>query len=197
MASTSPRALAGPFDPAKGTYINLTAILSVLLITWLLSYGMHESVRVNNIAIIIKLLIIVAFIIIGVFFVKRANYHPFLPYGAHGAFKGATTVFFAFLGFDCISSSAAEVKNPQKTMPIGIIGTLLIATVLYMGCLNRFDGNGQLQALGCCQPSCLCATVRSSRLAGLIAFNRCFDWDGHLHVYGNLRLVTPDLLTES
>ena len=61
-----PRALAGPFDPAKGTYINLTAILSVLLITWLLSYGMHESVRVNNIAIIIKLLIIVAFIIIGV-----------------------------------------------------------------------------------------------------------------------------------
>ena len=128
-----PKALSGPFNPAGGTYINLTAILSVLSITWLLSYGMHESVRVNNIAIAVKLLIIVAFIVIGVFFVKKANYHPFLPYGAHGAFKGATTVFFAFLGFDCISSSAAEVKHPQKNMPIGIIGTLLIATVLYMG----------------------------------------------------------------
>ncbi|MCG4841156.1 amino acid permease, partial [[Ruminococcus] torques] len=58
---------------------------------------------------------------------------PFLPYGMHGVFKGATTVFFAFLGFDCISSSAAEVKNPQKNMPIGIIGTLLVAAVLYMG----------------------------------------------------------------
>ena len=128
-----PKSLSGPFNPAGGTYINLTAILSVLLITWLLSYGMHESVRVNNIAIVVKLLIIVAFIVIGIFFVKKANYHPFLPYGAHGAFKGATTVFFAFLGFDCISSSAAEVKHPQKNMPIGIIGTLLIATVLYMG----------------------------------------------------------------
>lgn len=128
-----PKALSGPFNPAGGTYINLTAILSVILITWLLSYGMHESVRVNNIAIAVKLLIIVAFIVIGIFFVKKANYHPFLPYGAHGAFKGATTVFFAFLGFDCISSFAAEVKHPQKNMPIGIIGTLLIATVLYMG----------------------------------------------------------------
>ena len=189
-----PKALSGPFNPAGGTYINLTAILSVLLITWLLSYGMHESVRVNNIAIAVKLLIIVAFIVIGIFFVKKANYHPFLPYGAHGAFKGATTVFFAFLGFDCISSSAAEVKHPQKNMPIGIIGTLLIATVLYMGGIAGFDWYGQLQAFRRCQPSCVCSAVRPPRLAGLPAFDRGADWYGYLHVYRNLRLISADLL---
>ena len=90
------KALSGPFNPVGGTYIKLTAILSVILITWMLSYGMLESIRVSNIAIIVKLAIIAAFIVIGVFLVKKANYHPFLPYGAHGAFKGATTVFFVF-----------------------------------------------------------------------------------------------------
>ena len=128
-----PKALSGPFDPAHGTYVNIVAIIIVLLITWMLSFGMTSSVRVNNIAIAIKIAIIVAFIVVGAFFIKKANYQPFLPYGMHGVFKGATTVFFAFLGFDCISSSAAEVKNPQKNMPIGIIGTLLVAAVLYMG----------------------------------------------------------------
>ena len=68
----------------------------MILITWMLSYGMLESIRVSNIVIIVKLAIIAAFIVIGVFLVKKANYHPFLPYGAHGAFKGATTVFFVF-----------------------------------------------------------------------------------------------------
>ena len=128
-----PKALSGPFDPAHGTYVNIVAIIIVLLITWMLSFGMTSSVRVNNIAIAIKIAIIVAFIVVGAFFIKKANYQPFLPYGMPGVFKGATTVFFAFLGFDCISSSAAEVKNPQKNMPIGIIGTLLVAAVLYMG----------------------------------------------------------------
>lgn len=96
FSSAIPKALSGPFNPVGGTYIKLTAILSVILITWMLSYGMLESIRVSNIAIIVKLAIIAAFIVIGVFLVKKANYHPFLPYGAHGAFKGATTVFFVF-----------------------------------------------------------------------------------------------------
>ena len=127
-----PHALTGPFDPAHGTYINLVAVLIVLGITAMLAHGMKASVRVNNLAVLVKIVIIVAFVAVGVFFIKPANYHPFLPYKLGGAFTGATTVFFAFLGFDAVSSSAAEVKNPKKNMTFGIIGTLVIATVLYM-----------------------------------------------------------------
>ncbi|MGN1283889.1 MAG: APC family permease, partial [Candidatus Limosilactobacillus intestinavium] len=76
---------------------------------------------------------ILMFIGVGFFFIKPANYHPFMPYKFSGVLKGATTVFFAFLGFDAVSSSAAEVKNPKKNMPIGILGTLLVAAILYMG----------------------------------------------------------------
>ena len=128
-----PKALSGPFDPAHGTYVNIVAIIIVLLIILMLSQGMQSSLRINNIAVAIKLLIILLFIGIGLFFIKPANYHPFMPFKLSGVFRGATTVFFAFLGFDAVSSSAAEVKNPKRNMPLGIIGTLLVATILYMG----------------------------------------------------------------
>ena len=124
--------MSGPFDPAHGTYINLVAIVIVLLISWMLSKGMQSSMRINNIAVAIKIAIIVIFVVVGLFFIKPANYHPFIPYHMKGVFHGATVVFFAYLGFDAVSSSAAEVKNPKKNMPAGIIGTLVVATVLYM-----------------------------------------------------------------
>ena len=128
-----PHALSGPFDPAHGTYINIVAVIIVLLITVMLAHGMQSSVRVNNIAVVIKVAIIIIFIVAGLFFIKPKNYHPFLPYHMSGVIHGATTGFFAYLGFDCVSSSAAEVKNPKKNMPLGIIGTLGIVAVLYMG----------------------------------------------------------------
>ncbi len=128
-----PHALSGPFDPAHGTYINIVAVVIVLLITVMLSRGLQSSVRVNNIAVVIKVAIILIFIIAGLFFIKPKNYHPFLPYHMSGVIHGATIGFFAYLGFDCVSSSAAEVKTPKRNMPLGIIGTLGIVTLLYMG----------------------------------------------------------------
>lgn len=128
-----PHALSGPFDPAHGTYINIVAVVIVLLITVMLSRGLQSSVRINNIAVVIKVAIILIFIIAGLFFIKPKNYHPFLPYHMSGVIHGATIGFFAYLGFDCVSSSAAEVKNPKRNMPLGIIGTLGIVTLLYMG----------------------------------------------------------------
>ena len=128
-----PKAISGPFDPAHGTYFNLVAVLVVLVVSLILSRGMQSSKRVNNAMVILKIVIILLFIGVGFFFIKPANYHPFMPYKIGGILKGATTVFFAFLGFDAVSSSAAEVKNPKKNMPIGILGTLLIAAILYMG----------------------------------------------------------------
>lgn len=128
-----PHFLEGPYDPAHGTYINIWAVISVVLIAVLLSRGMKSSMKFNNAAVIIKIAIIFIFIGVGLFYIKPKNYQPFTPFGANGVLHGATTVFFAFLGFDVVSSSAAEVKNPKKNMPIGIIGTLIIAAILYMG----------------------------------------------------------------
>ena len=132
-----PTAISGPFNPAGGTYGNVIAIIIVLLISWMLSYGMRSSTLVNNTIVFVKIGIILLFIVVGLFYVKPSNWHPFLPYGwigGHGGvFGGAAAVFFAYLGFDAVSSSAAEVKDPKKNMPIGIIGTLIVATVLYVG----------------------------------------------------------------
>lgn len=128
-----PHHFEGPLDPLNGTYLNLWAVISVLLIGTLLSRGMKASMKFNNAAVLIKIAIIFIFIGVGLFFIKPKNYQPFTPYGTTGVLRGATTVFFAFLGFDVVSSSAAEVKNPKKNMPIGIIGTLIVAALLYMG----------------------------------------------------------------
>ncbi len=128
-----PKALSGPFNPSKGVYFAVVGVAVIILIALLLAQGMKNSIKINNLAVVLKIAIILIFIFVGLQFIKPANYTPFLPYKMSGVIKGATTVFFAFLGFDVISSSAAEVKNPQKNMPIGIIGTLAVAVILYMG----------------------------------------------------------------
>ena len=127
-----PKAISSYFDPAHGTYVNLVAILVVLLISFILSQGVKTSVHINNVIVLIKLAIIIIFLLVGMFYIKPANWHPFFPFGIKGVFVGASTVFFAYLGFDAVSASAAEVKNPKKNMPIGILGTLLICTILYI-----------------------------------------------------------------
>ncbi|KRL38010.1 amino acid permease [Liquorilactobacillus uvarum DSM 19971] len=127
-----PKAVSGNFDPTHGTYVNIVAILIVLFISFILSKGVKTSIRINNIIVIVKIAIIFLFLLVGMFYVKPANWHPFFPFGYGGVLKGASLVFFAYLGFDVVSATAAEVKNPRKNMPIGIIGTLLICTVLYI-----------------------------------------------------------------
>jgi len=127
-----PKAITGSFDPAHGTYVNVVAIAIVCLIAWIINNGLKTSIRLNNIIVVLKLAIIVLFLLVGAFYVKPSNWTPFAPFGVHGIFKGAAVVFFAYLGFDAVSSSAAEVKNAKRNMPIGIIGTLVICTVFYI-----------------------------------------------------------------
>lgn len=132
-----PTALSGAYNPANGTYIDIVAVVIVLLIGLLLRGGLRQSKRVENAMVLFKIIIILAFIVIGFFFIKSSNYSPLIPERVNGAFgwrgviTGTSMVFFAFLGFDALSSSAAEVKNPKRNMPIGIIGTLIIAAILY------------------------------------------------------------------
>lgn len=118
--------------PAHGGFVNLPAILMVLFMTWLLLRGTKESKTVNNIMVFVKLGVILLFIIVGSFYVEPANWTPFMPYGTSGVLAGAAAVFFAFLGFDAISTSAEDAKNPQRDMPKGIIGSLAISTVIYV-----------------------------------------------------------------
>lgn len=116
----------------QGGLINLPAVLVIALITWLLLRGTKESSQFNTVIVIIKLSVILLFISIGVNYINPANYHPFLPYGWSGVFKGAAIIFFAYIGFDAITTAAEEVKNPQKTFPIAIIGSLIISSILYI-----------------------------------------------------------------
>ncbi len=117
---------------ASGGLVNIPAIVIALLITWLISIGIKESARVNNIIVGVKLFAVLVFIVVAAFYVKPSNWHPFLPFGFSGVFHGAAIVFFAYIGFDAVSTAAEEVKNPQRDLPRGIIASLIICTVLYI-----------------------------------------------------------------
>lgn len=127
-----PHALTSAFSPEKGTYFDITAFLITLIIAFLLTRGVKEASRANGIMVAVKLLVVLIFIGVGVFYVQPANWHPFLPFGMAGVTTGAATVFFAYIGFDAVSTAAEEVKRPQRDLPIGIIASLTICTVLYI-----------------------------------------------------------------
>lgn len=123
-----------------GGIINLPAIFIVLLLSLLLIRGTKESASMNNFLVVLKVAVVIIFIVLGWSFINEANYHPYIPentgvkgqFGWSGIAAGAGTVFFAFIGFDAVSTAAQEAKNPQKGMPIGILGSLAICTVLYV-----------------------------------------------------------------
>jgi len=112
--------------------LNLPAALIVAAVTVLLIYGIRESARANTTIVIIKVAVVVFFIAFGAFMVNPPNWTPFLPNGFAGVMSGAAIVFFAFIGFDAVSTTAEETKNPQRDLPIGMIASLIICTVLYV-----------------------------------------------------------------
>jgi len=112
--------------------IHVPAFGIVMLITWLLLRGARESATANNIMVVIKLLALTLFVAVGATHLHTANYHPFFPNGFTGVHQGAAIVFFAYIGFDAISTAAEETKNPQRNLPIGILGGLGICTVIYV-----------------------------------------------------------------
>ncbi|MGO4530231.1 amino acid permease [Paenibacillus sp. 2TAF8] len=127
-----PHALTSAFNPDKGTYFDITAAVITLIITFLLTRGVKEAARANGIMVAIKIIVVLIFIGVGVFYVQPANWHPFLPFGFSGVTAGAATVFFAYIGFDAVSTAAEEVKRPQRDLPIGIISSLAVCTILYI-----------------------------------------------------------------
>ena len=113
-------------------FINLPAFIVVALITWVAYIGIKESKKSANFMVIFKLVVIIFVIVAGAFFVDTNNWRPFMPNGFEGVLKGVSAVFYAYIGFDAISTTAEECKNPQRDMPRGMIYSLLICTVLYI-----------------------------------------------------------------
>ena len=119
-------------QPGVNTLFNLPAFLIMIVLTWMLSLGVRESARINNIMVLIKTGVVILFIVVGVNYVKPENWQPFMPFGFGSVMSAAALVFFAFIGFDAVTSAAEEVKNPSRDLPIGIIGSLAVCTVLYV-----------------------------------------------------------------
>ena len=111
--------------------INVPGIVIVALITWVLVIGIRESARVNNAMVVLKLAVLAMFVGVGLFYLEPANWTPFAPNGWRGIHQGAAIVFFAYIGFDAVSTAAEETKDPQRSMPRGILGSLAVCTVIY------------------------------------------------------------------
>jgi APA family basic amino acid/polyamine antiporter len=124
---------------STGAVLNVPAMVIVAFVTILLIIGISESATFNNIIVVIKLTVVALFIIFGLGYINRENWEPFVPaatgpghFGWDGILRGAGVIFFAYIGFDAVSTAAQETKNPQRDMPIGILGSLAICTVLYI-----------------------------------------------------------------
>jgi len=118
--------------PGVETIMNLPALVIMLVLTTMLSLGVRESARINSIMVVIKIAVVLLFIFVGVRHVEPANWQPFMPFGMSGTMSAAALVFFAFIGFDAVTSAAEEVKRPERDLPIGIIGSLVVCTILYV-----------------------------------------------------------------
>ncbi len=118
--------------PLEGGWINLPAALIVLTLGVLLSIGVRESARVNAVMVLVKLSAIAVFVIVAASHVEPANWSPFMPFGWSGVMGGAALIFFAYIGFDAVSTAAEEARNPQRDLPIGILVSLAVCTVIYI-----------------------------------------------------------------
>ncbi|MGE3707546.1 MAG: amino acid permease, partial [Vicinamibacterales bacterium] len=156
LLQTAPRVAGVPL------LVNVPAFLIVMLITGLLYLGVRESVRANNIMVVVKLLVLALFVAVGAWHVDPANYVPFAPNGWRGVHQGAAIVFFAYIGFDAISTAAEETRDPQRNMPIGILGGLAICTVIYIVIGLVASGLVPYQQLKAADP-----LARALELAGL------------------------------
>jgi APA family basic amino acid/polyamine antiporter len=131
---------------------NLPAFAIVALITWVVLIGIRETAGLNTGLVIIKLVIIVFFLGLGAMYIRPENWTPFAPHGFKGISSAAAIIFFAYIGFDAVSTAAEETRNPQRDMPIGILASLLICTVLYVAVAIVLTGMAKWDTLGNAEP---------------------------------------------
>ena len=146
LLKSAPTVAGHPF------YFNLPALLIVLFITALLIRGVKESTNFNNVVVLVKLVVLVIFIIVGARYVDVINWHPYAPNGWLGIKTAAASIFFAYIGFDAVSTASEEAKNPGRDLPIGMIGSLIICTILYILVSGVLTGMVHYSKLGTADP---------------------------------------------
>ena len=138
---------AAVYAPGWHFGFNIPAFLVVVLLTMVLVRGIRESAETNNIMVLLKISAILAFVFIGIRFINPGNYHPYAPEGWSGVLTGGSIIFFTYIGFDSVSTAAEEARNPQRDLPIGIIATLVVCTVLYIAVAVVLTGMVPWQSL--------------------------------------------------
>jgi APA family basic amino acid/polyamine antiporter len=145
---------------ATGALVNLPAVLIVAVLAWVCYRGIRESASMNNLMVVIKVAIIVLFIVVGTAFIDTANWRPYLPandgefghYGFSGVMMGAAIIYFAYIGFDTAATTAQEARDPQRDVPAGILGALVISTVLYVAMAAVMTGMVSYEKLDVAAP---------------------------------------------
>jgi APA family basic amino acid/polyamine antiporter len=151
---------------------NIPALLIVVIITYLVYIGIRETKRATNAMVILKIAIVIGVIAVGFFYVTPANWHPFMPNGFSGVMKGVSGVFFAYIGFDAISTTAEECTNPQRDLPRGMIYSLIICTVLYILIALVLTGMVSYKDLAVGDPLAYVFTkVHLTKISGIISFS--------------------------
>src|SRR5436190_18065017 len=140
------------YAPGLHFGFNFPAFLVVMILTVILVRGIRESAEANNTMVVLKIAAILAFIIAGAHYVRPGNWHPFAPQGWSGILTGGSIIFFTYIGFDSVSTAAEEAKNPQRDLPIGIIATLFICTILYIAVVVVLTGIANWKTVGDAAP---------------------------------------------
>jgi len=164
--------------------LNLPAFLIVAFITWVLVRGIRESAWLNSAMVGLKLAIIAFFVIVGAFFVKPDNWVPFAPNGFRGISSAAAIIFFAYIGFDAVSTAAEESKNPQRDMPIAMIASLVICTIIYILVALVLTGLLKWDQLGTAEPLATAFSAQGMHwAAGIISLGAVFATTSVLVVF--------------
>ncbi len=129
---TLPKTLSGAYNPQTGTYVDILAFFIIILMFFILYIGIKESAFVSSVIVMLKILVLLVFIVFALPHIDFKNYQDFLPFGISGVWHATGLIIFAYLGFDAVSTVAEEVKNPQKDLPIGLIGSLGLSTLFYI-----------------------------------------------------------------
>ncbi len=169
---------------------NIPAFLVVVLLTVVLVRGIRESAETNNVMVLLKIAAILAFVFVGIRFIKPGNYHPFIPEGWSGVLTGGSIIFFTYIGFDSVSTAAEEARNPQRDLPIGIITTLIICTVLYVAVAVVLTGIVHWQSLA----DNAAPVVNSLKKIGIDTGSRTIHWVRLAVLFGAMMGMISSLL---
>jgi APA family basic amino acid/polyamine antiporter len=178
-----PDAIAGP--PGEGGTVNVPAMFLVLAVAALLTYGIRESARTNTVMVFVKVGILIFFILVGFAHINGDNFSPWSPKGTGGTVDAAALIFFAYIGFDAVSTSGEEASNPSRDLPIAIVGSLLIATLIYILVA--------IVAVGLAPADKLAGS--DAPLSDAIKIGAGLDWAGDVLSFGALVAITSVTLT--